>query len=214
MSSIREQIENTLMTNEGKIFSIYEFYYLATKNTVKSILYRLSKEGKIVRVFNGMYANLKYSETEKSYIYPSPHEIARKIAEKYMWTIAPNGDAALYYTGFTDKAPEDCVYFSNGPYRKFIYRDQEIIFKTIATRRIKYYSKELSILIQAIRALGKNNVNESDIEKLAVYAEKVKEHLVYDTYKLPRWMKDIFKQIHEVKESKTTSNKAHSDNKV
>ena len=43
MNSITSQIENIMSENQGKIFSINDFYELGTKNTIKSVLYRLNK---------------------------------------------------------------------------------------------------------------------------------------------------------------------------
>jgi len=38
MHSITNQIKNIMSENQGKIFSINDFYNLGTKNTIKSIL--------------------------------------------------------------------------------------------------------------------------------------------------------------------------------
>ena len=40
MNSITKQIENIMSENQGKIFSINDFYNIGTKNTIKSVLYR------------------------------------------------------------------------------------------------------------------------------------------------------------------------------
>lgn len=44
MDSIINQIENIMSKNQGKIFSINDFYNLGTKNTIKSALYRLNEK--------------------------------------------------------------------------------------------------------------------------------------------------------------------------
>ena len=53
MISITNQIEKIMSENQGKVFSINDFYNLGTKNTIKSILYRLNKENKITRLIEG-----------------------------------------------------------------------------------------------------------------------------------------------------------------
>ena len=65
MDSITNRIENIMSENQGKIFSINDFYELGTKNTIKSVLYRLNKEGKVVRLLDGLYTKPKYSKTPK-----------------------------------------------------------------------------------------------------------------------------------------------------
>ena len=44
MSSLALKIEDIMKSNKGKIYSINDFYDLGTKNTIKSILYRMNEE--------------------------------------------------------------------------------------------------------------------------------------------------------------------------
>lgn len=190
-------IEDIMSKNPGKIYSINDFYHLGTKNTIKSILYRLNEEKKIVRLLDGLYTKPKYSKILQEYSYPDVNEVAEKIADKFSWTIAPTSDTALNYTGLSTQIPNEYIYISDGEYRQYEYRDKKIIFKHTTNRNIKSYSKELSILIQAIKALGKNNLIDKDIEILAKFSKNVKEDLIKDTSKLPFWIKDILKKIKE-----------------
>ena len=79
-----------------------------------------------------------------------------------------------------------------------MYRDKKIIFKHTTNRNITSYSKELSILIQAIKALGKDNISEADIKKLAVFAKEIQEDLIKDTLKLPFWIHEVLEKIQEI----------------
>ena len=65
MNSITKQIENIMSENQGKIFSINDFYNIGTKNTIKSVLYRLNEENKIKRLMDGLYIKPKYSNILK-----------------------------------------------------------------------------------------------------------------------------------------------------
>lgn len=78
MNLITSQIENIMSENQGKIFSINDFYELGTKNTIKSVLYRLNKEGKVVRLLDGLYTKPKYSKILKEYSYPNTNAVAKK----------------------------------------------------------------------------------------------------------------------------------------
>lgn len=197
MDSITNQIETIMSENQGKIFSINDFYDLGTKNTIKSILYRLNEENEIVRLLDGLYTKPKYSKILDEYSYPDASAVAEKIADKFSWTIAPTGDTALNYTGLSTQVPNEYVYISDGAYREYLYRDKKIIFKHTTNRNITSYSKELSILIQAIKALGKDNIREEDIKKLAVFAKGIQEDLIKDTLKLPFWIQEVLNKIQE-----------------
>lgn len=198
MDSITNQIETIMSENQGKIFSINDFYDLGTKNTIKSILYRLNEENEIARLLDGLYTKPKYSKILNEYSYPDASAVAEKIADKFSWTIAPTGDTALNYTGLSTQVPNEYVYISDGAYREYLYRDKKIIFKHTTNRNITSYSKELSVLIQAIKALGKDNISEEDIKKLAVFAKEIQEDLIKDTLKLPFWIQEVLNKIQEI----------------
>lgn len=197
MTRITNQIENIMSENQGKIFSINDFYNLGTKNTIKSVLYRLNEENQIARLIDGLYIKPKYSKILKEYSYPDANEVAEKLADKFSWTIAPTGDIALNYTGLSTQISNEYIYISDGAYREYLYRGKKIIFKHTTNRNITSYSKKLSILIQAIKTLGKDNINEKHIKKLAAFAQNIKEDLKEDTLRLPFWIQEVLEEIQE-----------------
>lgn len=206
MESINKKIEDIMTSNTGEIFSINDFYGLGTKNTIKSVLYRLNEEDKITRLIDGLYTKPKYSEILKEYSYPDANALAEKIADKFSWTISPTGDTALNYTGLSTQVPNGYIYISDGPYRQYDYRNKKILFKHTSNRNITSYSKELSILVQAIRALGKDGIGEEELKKLAVFAQNIKEDLKRDTLKLPFWIQEILEKIQEINNEKAIRN--------
>lgn len=197
MTRITNQIENIMSENQGKIFSINDFYNLGTKNTIKSVLYRLNEENRIARLIDGLYIKPKYSKILKEYSYPDANEVAEKLADKFSWTIAPTGDTALNFTGLSTQISNEYIYISDGAYREYLYRGKKIIFKHTTNRNITSYSKELSILIQAIKILGKDNINEKHIKKLAAFSQNIKEDLKEDTLRLPFWIQEVLEEIQE-----------------
>lgn len=206
MELINKKIEDIMTKNTGEIFSINDFYGLGTKNTIKSVLYRLNEEDKIIRLIDGLYTKPKYSEILKEYSYPDANALAEKIADKFSWTISPTGDTALNYTGLSTQVPNEYIYISDGPYRQYDYRNKKILFKHTSNRNITSYSKELSILVQAIRALGKDGIGEEELKKLAVFAQNIKEDLKRDTLKLPFWVQEILEKIQEINNEKAIRN--------
>lgn len=206
MESINKKIEDIMTSNTGEIFSINDFYGLGTKNTIKSVLYRLNEEDKITRLIDGLYTKPKYSEILKEYSYPDANALAEKIADKFSWTISPTGDTALNYTGLSTQVPNEYIYISDGPYRQYDFRNKKILFKHTSNRNITSYSKELSILVQAIRALGKDGIGEEELKKLAVFAQNIKEDLKRDTLKLPFWIQEILEKIQEINNEKAIRN--------
>ncbi|ACF07073.1 Uncharacterised protein [Metamycoplasma arthritidis] len=198
MNSLKRQIEDIMSKNSGKIFSINDFYDIGTKNTIKSILHRLSQDEIVIRLIDGLYMKPKYSKILNEYSYPDAAEIAEKLADKFSWTIAPYGETALNYIGLSNQISNEYIYISNGAYREYWYGDKKIIFKHTANRNITLYSKELAILIQAIKTIGENNISNKDIKKLALFASHIKENLKIDTLKLPFWIQKVLRKIWEM----------------
>lgn len=195
--TLMEEITNTINNYEkGTIFSIHDFYHLGTKNSVKSSLLRLEKKGEIVRLIDGMYTNPKYSKIINEFSYPSVDELANKIAEKFSWTICPSGDHALNTLGLSTQVPSMYIYISNGPYRKYKYQNIEIIFNHSSNRYIMDYSRNILLIIQAIKTLGIENITEEIIRKLGIMCRKCSiEDLLMGTNKLPNWIYEILVQI-------------------
>ena len=206
MSTLINQIEKIMTDNPGKIYSINDFYYLGTKNTIKSIFYRLNKENKITRLIDGLYTKPKYSKVLKEYSYPNPNDVALKIADKFSWSIAPTGETALNFVGLSTQISNEYIYISDGEYREYEYRDIKIIFKHTTNRTITNYSKKFSILIQAIKALGNGNVGQSEINKLSLYAYDIKDEINNNLLKLPFWIQEVLKRLKENESDGTVRN--------
>ena len=186
----------------GTIFSINEFYHLGNVNTIKSILFRLESDGKITRLIDGLYTIPKFSELLQEESYPSVDQVANKLADKFSWTICPSENHALNLIGLSTQVPNKYVFVSDGPYRTYEYRGREIIFKHTSNRFITEYSRNYSLMIQAIKALGKDNIHENDIKRMTTFAKQyIDEDIIDKGKKLPAWIQEVLKKI--AKEVKT-----------
>lgn len=186
----------------GTIFSINDFYHLGNVNTIKSILFRLESDGKITRLIDGLYTIPKFSELLQEKSYPSVDQVANKLADKFSWTICPSENHALNLIGLSTQVPNKYVFVSDGPYRTYEYRGREIIFKHTSNRFITEYSRNYSLMIQAIKALGKDNIHENDIKRMTTFAKQyIDEDIIDKGKKLPAWIQEVLKKI--AKEVKT-----------
>lgn len=180
----------------GTIFSINEFYHLGNVNTIKSILFRLEADGKITRLIDGLYTIPKFSELLQEKSYPSVDQVANKLADKFSWTICPSENHALNLIGLSTQVPNKYVFVSDGPYRTYEYRGREIIFKHTSNRFITEYSRNYSLMIQAIKALGKDNIHENDIKRMATFSKLyIDDDIIDKGKKLPAWIQEVLKKI-------------------
>ena len=180
----------------GTIFSINDFYHLGNVNTIKSILFRLESDGKITRLIDGLYTIPKFSELLQEKSYPSVDQVANKLADKFSWTICPSENHALNLIGLSTQVPNKYVFVSDGPYRTYEYRGREIIFKHTSNRFITEYSRNYSLMIQAIKALGKDNIHENDIKRMAAFSKQyIDDDIIDKGKKLPAWIQEVLKKI-------------------
>ena len=85
--------------SKGIVFSAADFMDVADTDAINKTLSRLSEEGRIRRVVQGLYDVPEYSNLLQEYAVPRPDMVAEALARKFNWTIAPCGDTALAADG-------------------------------------------------------------------------------------------------------------------
>ena len=115
---------------------------------------------------NGIYFKSRYIEVINEYATPSIDKVAKAIARKYNWTIAPSGNTALNLLGLSTQVPATWSYISDGRYANFRLSNITIEFKHRTNGDISKMSTKTAMVIQAIKAIGKDNVTEKEINFL------------------------------------------------
>lgn len=162
--AIRSRIEAAL---EGSVFVNSDFCDVTDPNTVKQIVNRMVKDGALRRVIRGVYEKPKYSKLLGEYLEADPDAVAKALARNYHWNIAPCGDAALNLLGLSTQVPAVWSYVSDGPYKTYRWGNIKIEFKKRANKEITSLSPITALVIQALKALGKGNVSNGNIEALS-----------------------------------------------
>lgn len=83
----------------GWAFSPSDFVKDFSRDQIENALSRLCREGKIRRVYRGVYDYPKFSELLQQDLSPDFDQVARAFARKFNWRIQPAGDAALNLLG-------------------------------------------------------------------------------------------------------------------
>lgn len=134
----------------------------------------------------------------KEQVYPDIISVADKLSEKFSWTTSPSGDLALNLVGLSTQVPNKYTFISDGPYRNYQYRDKEIIFKKTSNRFITGLSRNLAILVQAIKEMGKDGIGEREITKMRdFYKKNIDGDILEERKNLPVWIKNTLGEIME-----------------
>lgn len=167
LSNIKAKIKNKIDNlSDGAVFISNDFLEIADYETVRKTLNRFVNEGTIQRVVNGVYYKPRYIELIGEYESPSINEVAIAIARKYNWTIAPSGNTALNLLGLSTQVPAQWTYISDGRYVDFLIGNTKLVFKRTTNSTISNMSRLTALVIQAIKAIGKDNISEEQISCL------------------------------------------------
>lgn len=182
----------------GSAFMLSDFTDDLDYENVKKNAQTLEKRGVIRRVLRGVYDKPKYSKAINEYAVPYPNEVAKAIARGLKWEIAPDGNAALNILSLSTQVPANWSYVSTGPYKKYNINNVTIEFNHRANKELVGMSENTKILIQALKAIGRDNINDDIITKLKKhYKRKEKQAILEESKNTTIWIRDVIKKICE-----------------
>ena len=169
MQEIRARI---LAAEDGAVFVAPDFADIADTATIRQGLKRLYQSGIIRRIIRGVYEKPKYSKLLDEYVAADPDAVAKALARSYHWTIAPCGNTALNLLGLSTQVTAVWSYISDGPYKTYEWNSTKLEFKHRTNKEITGLSYMTSLVIQALKTLGRTNVTPEIIQMLS---EKLSE---------------------------------------
>ena len=196
-NNYQEQIAARISSSEkGAVFITSDFADLADIDAVNQALSRLQKKKLIRRVLRGVYELPKYSELLNEYVAPSPDKVAQALARNYGWTIVPCGDTALNHFGLSTQVPATWTYVSDGPYKEYSYDKVELRFKRTTNKDISKVSYKTALLIQAIKAAGKEKADDKLIKQITkMLSTDEKDAILLEAKYTTTWIYSIIKRI-------------------
>lgn len=193
LNQIRSNIEKA---ENGSVFVSTDFTDITDKKTVNMGLIRLADEGLIKKILFGVYYKPEYNELLGETVAPSPNKVAHALARNFGWTIVPCGDTALNLLGLSTQVPSQWVYVSDGAYKEYSFDNTVIKFKRTTNKEISKLSYKTALTIQALKALGKDNVSEQIICRLKkALCEEDKEKMLTEAKSATSWVYEYIKVI-------------------
>jgi hypothetical protein len=192
-----EKIKDRIVNSEkGTVFIISDFLDIASEQTIKKGLSRLAENKIIRRIMRGVYDYPEFSDLLGEYVAASPDKGAHALARNYGWTIAPGGDAALNLLGLSTQVPAVWSYVSDGTYKKYKFNGYNIEFKHRTNRDVSKVSPKTALVIQALKAIGKDNVTEKIILRLSkVLNDEEKSTMLAEAKYATSWIYEIIKRV-------------------
>ncbi len=193
LNQIRGNIERA---EAGSVFVSTDFTDITDKKTVNMGLIRLADEGLIKKILFGVYYKPEFSELLGETVAPSPNKVAHALARNFGWTIVPCGDTALNLLGLSTQVPSQWVYVSDGAYKEYTFDNTTIKFKRTTNKEISKVSYKTALTIQALKALGKENITEQVISRLKkILTDEEKEKMLAESKSATSWVLELIKII-------------------
>ena len=190
---IQERIRNAI---DGTVFVNSDFADIADQDTVRRTLNRLTQAGKLRRILNGVYEKPKYSKLLDEYVAADPDAVAKALARSYHWTIAPCGNTALNLLGLSTQVTTAWSYISDGPYKTYEWNSTKLEFKHRTNKEITGLSYMTSLVIQALKTLGRPNVTPEIILTLSEkLSEDEKQACLKEATESTDWVYDTIRKI-------------------
>ena len=192
-----QEIRRRIYESEtGTVFVTSDFADITDNKKSSVCLMRLTEEKLLRRIMRGVYDKPEYNRFLQEYLEPSPDKVANAIARNYGWTIVPCGDTALNLLGLSTQVPAIWLYVSDGPYKEYSFNNTSIKFKHTANKGISKLSYKTSLVIQALKALGKENIDNNVIVKLSkALTDDEKKKMLNEAKSTTSWIYEYIKSI-------------------
>lgn len=150
----------------GSAFTAKDFSTIVSRGTTDVTLARLARDGIIRRIGRGLYDYPRQSEVLGQAVPPDVDQATQAIARKHRWTIAPDGATAANMLGLSHQVPAKVTYLSDGPTRQFNIGRRTVSFRHANPKDLKMTHYSSRLLAQALRFLGKRNIDSTVIDRL------------------------------------------------
>jgi len=178
----------------GSLFFTDDFLSFGSAKAVSKALERSVTRGEIQRVARGIYARLA-KDSILGPIKPSTEEIAEAISKRDKARIIPTGTLALNALGLSTQISINIVYYTDGSARKIEVGNRTIKFKKTAPKNLATIGKISTLVIQALKEIGKDNASAQEIEIILNHLKKEDPYrLAHDIKFAPEWIRIIMRK--------------------
>ena len=169
-----KEIQNRIgAAPDGTIFIVSDFADVADSETIRRNLNRLVQAGTLRRILKGVFEKPKYSKLLGEYVAADPDAVALSTQVTAVWS-----------------------YISDGPYKTYEWDKTKIEFKHRTNKEVTGLSPMTILVIQALKTLGKEHVDEKTIRVLSRRLnEDEKAALLAEGAEATDWIYTVIKEI-------------------
>jgi len=198
LESVEKQVDKSISNHKrGKIFFPSNFTKFGSSTAIRQALNRLEDKGILIRLAKGIYLYPKKHEL-LGVLQPTIEEIAIAISKRDKARIIPTGINALNKLGLSTQVPMNMVYLTDGTPRTIRVNNRTIKFKIASPKLLSAKNETNVLIIQALRELGKENVDSKVLDKIKKILKKTDlNDIKYDIKLAPVWISEIIESLVE-----------------
>lgn len=195
MQSVEYKIEKTIKSKpRGSLLFPEDFSQKGSAESVRKALQNLKERGIIKSVAHGIYVRPVIDEYIGE-VLPTAEEVAKAIAKRDRIKLVPTGAYALHALGLSTQIPLKLVFLTDGAPRTIEVGKRTIKLKKTTPRNLKARGEISSLVIQALREIGKDNATQEEQGKIIELLQKEDPaDLKFDISLAPEWIRKIMKQ--------------------
>ncbi len=180
---------------KGWVFTPSHFDDLAGGSTITTTLKRHTDAGTIRNLARGLYDYPKM-DPQLGQLLPNTDDIAKALVGRDEIRLQPSGAYAANRLGLTAQVPMKVVYLTDGRSRTVQVGNRQIILKQTTPKNMKSAGKISGLVIQALKYLGKDEVDDKVIRTLDERLDDTaRKQLMKDIRSAPAWVADIFRRL-------------------
>lgn len=194
MQSVEYKIEKSIKARPvGSLVFVDDFTDKGSAESIRKALQSLREKGLIKSVAHGIYVRPKISPYIGELL-PTAEEVAQSIAKRDRIRLVPTGVYALHALGLSTQIPLNLVFLTDGPARIIKVGKRTIKLKRTAPKNLMAKGKISSLVIQALREIGKDKATPEELKKIKeLLDDEDPQMLKHDMKLAPEWIRQIMK---------------------
>ena len=179
----------------GWVFTPDSFTDLGTRSAIDLALMRHRDRGLVRHLARGLYDYPKI-DPQLGPLQPSTDDIAHALAGRDATRLQPSGAYAANLLGLSTQVPMRVVYLTDGHTRTVQVGKRQILLKHTTPRNMATAGKVSGLVIQALRHLGRKNVDSEITTRLDHRLDDAaRKQLMKDIRYAPAWIADIVRTL-------------------
>ena len=179
----------------GWVFTPAHFKDLGSRTAVATALKRHKQNGTIRQIARGLY-DFPRKDSELGVLAPQVDKIIAALEVRFTVRLQPSGAYAANLLGLSDQVPMRMVFLTDGHPHELTVGKRHMILRRTTPKNMKTAGRLSGTVIQALRWLGKHNVDENTV---AILKQRLnldeKAQLMKDSSYSPVWIAEVIMSI-------------------